>query len=108
VGNEDVLQVAWQERTQVELPCDPAERETQHLDLAVGIAHERGVLALLNAVHDLVGPRAIGAALNALAAEDERQRVNHVRSYSFDELEEAPLASAKDRALKKRLGEMFP
>lgn len=47
------------------------------------------VLALLCALHELVGPRAIGDALIALERADELERVNRVRYYRLDALAKA-------------------
>ena len=47
------------------------------------------VLALLIGAHDLLGPRAIGDAINALDLEDKRLRVNRVRYYDLDALAKA-------------------
>jgi len=65
------------------------------------------VLALLLALHDELGPRAIGAAINALDAKDKRLRINHVRYYSFDELEDALQDVLEDKAQKKRARELL-
>ena len=50
-----------------------------------------GVLALLLALHDGVGPSAIGEAINHLDHKDRRLRINRVRYYGFDELREGLL-----------------
>lgn len=71
------------------------------------LADKDGTLALLIALHDRVGPRTIGTALNALDAEDKRQRVNHVRYYTFAELEKALVAATKDSVTKKWLAELL-
>jgi hypothetical protein len=62
-----------------------------------------GVMALLIALHDSVGPAAIGAAINHVDAKDERLRINHVRYYSFDELRDGLLAIAKGTKAKKKI-----
>jgi len=60
-----------------------------------------GVMALLIALHDAVGPEAIGAAINHLDAKDDRLRINHVRYYTFDQLRDALLATVKGAKAKK-------
>jgi hypothetical protein len=60
-----------------------------------------GVLSLLIKLHDAVGPKAIGAAINRLDREDRRLRVNRVRYYTFRALEEALLRTL-DGAEEKR------
>jgi len=60
-----------------------------------------GVLALLVALHDAVGPDALGAAINHLDAKDDRLRINHVRYYTFDELRDGLLATVKGTKTKK-------
>ncbi len=52
-----------------------------------------GVMALLVALHDLVGPAAIGEALNALDGGGKARRVNHVRYYDLDDFQAALLAT---------------
>ena len=60
-----------------------------------------GVLALLVALHDAVGPEAIGAAINHVDAKDDRLRINHVRYYTFDQLRDGLLATVKGAKAKK-------
>ena len=60
-------------------------------------------------LHDRVGPKAIGAAINALDAEDKRTRINRVRYYKFEELKKALLAVvAKDKDKQKAVEELLP
>jgi hypothetical protein len=62
-----------------------------------------GVMALLVALHDLVGPKAVGAAINRVDLEDERLRVNGVRYYTFDALRDALKQEVKGRRERKAL-----
>jgi hypothetical protein len=72
------------------------------------LATRETVMALWIALHDAVGPKAIGDALNALDAEDKRLRVNRVRYYTFAELKRALLAGAKSDAVRKQISALLP
>jgi hypothetical protein len=48
-----------------------------------------GVMGLLLALHDSVGPKAIGAALNRLDEQKKNTRINHVRYYRFADFRKA-------------------
>lgn len=65
------------------------------------------VLARLIALHDAVGPKAIGDALNTLDDKDQHQLVNRVRYYRMADFHKALLATkaAKDR--KKAIDAAF-
>jgi hypothetical protein len=65
------------------------------------------VLALFIAIHDLVGTRAVGEAINALDAEDKRLRVNHVRYYGLDAFAKALLATDAGKKKAKELKALF-
>jgi hypothetical protein len=67
-----------------------------------------GVLAVLIALHDEVGSRAIGEAINALDAKDQRLRINRVRYYTFAELKQALLDVVKDDAARKQIKALLP
>ena len=56
-----------------------------------------GVMSLLIALHDAVGPRTIGAALNRLEEQKKLRRVNHVRYYSFADFRKALEELAPDK-----------
>ncbi len=60
-----------------------------------------GVLSTLIALHDEVGPQAIGAAMNHLDREGKHQRIGSVRYYTFRGLEDGLLATLKSRKAKK-------
>lgn len=65
------------------------------------------VMARFVALHDAVGPKAIGEALNALDADDRHLLVNRVRYYSMRDFEKALLATKAGRAKKKRIAAAF-
>ena len=79
-----------------------AERERLK-DTAPGGTSRDAVLARLFALHDEVGPRAIGDAIDALDEEDERLRVNQVRYYTFPELEGALVDGTKNKKQRARI-----
>jgi hypothetical protein len=86
------------------------EKERQRLaeaKTAPGRADKNAVLALFIAIHDLVGPRAIGDAINALDAEDKRLRVNRVRYYGLDAFAKALLATEGGKKKAKELKALF-
>ncbi|MFN0125379.1 MAG: hypothetical protein ACKV19_01685 [Verrucomicrobiales bacterium] len=86
------------------------------LELERGLAENRttpslattygGVMALLIALHDLVGPRAIGDAINLLDAQNKHRLINHVRYYTFADFRRAleQVAPAKKNDLAKTFG----
>jgi hypothetical protein len=65
------------------------------------------VLARLVALHDAVGPKAIGEALAALDAAGEHQRVNRVRYYAMRDFQRALLATKAGRGAKKAVDAAF-
>ena len=67
-----------------------------------------GVLALLIKLHDAVGPRAIGTAINHLDRMDERLRIRGVRYYTFAELRAGLLATLDDAEKKRAATELLP
>jgi hypothetical protein len=69
---------------------------------------DKGTLAFLIQLHDKVGPKAIGAAINHLDAQDKRLRINRVRYYTFAQLKEGLLATAKDAKARKEIEGLFP
>ncbi len=66
------------------------------------------VMALLLTLHDSVGPKAIGAALNRLDEQKKNTRINHVRYYRFADfrkaLEEVAPAPDERAAIAKAFG----
>jgi hypothetical protein len=71
-------------------------------------ADRDGVMSLLIALHDRIGPKALGVALNALDREDKRLRVNRVRYYGFAELESALLKTLGDPKARAFVAETIP
>jgi len=67
-----------------------------------------GVMALLIALHDAVGPKAIGDAMNLLDRQNKRLRIKHVRYYTFRELREALLATVKEKSAKEAVAGLVP
>ena len=67
------------------------------------------VMARFLALHDAVGPRVVGEALNALDAKDQHLLVNRVRYYSMKDLQKALLATnaGKDKEKKKAIEAAF-
>lgn len=83
-------------------------RERERLSgVAPSLESEDGVLALLIALHDRVGPRAIGDAIDRLDREDRRLRVNRVRYYGFEALKESLLEGVRAEADRKAVREIF-
>ena len=66
-----------------------------------------GVLKLLLGLHDLVGPRRIGDAMNRMDAKEMGHRINRVRYYGLKDFERALLDGATSRAEKVKIGELF-
>ncbi|GAA5484718.1 hypothetical protein [Haloferula sargassicola] len=67
-----------------------------------------GVLATLIRLHDVAGPRSIGAALNYMEKEAMGHRINHVRYYRFKDLRQALDQTIDDRQTKAAVGEVLP
>ncbi|MFO1008730.1 MAG: hypothetical protein U1F29_01555 [Planctomycetota bacterium] len=65
------------------------------------------VLRKLVALHDLVGPKAIGAAVEAMNAAGKGTRVNRVRYYRFAEFEKALMATDAGKKKVKEIGGVF-
>ena len=74
-----------------------------------GTDSDKAMMATWIALHDRVGPRAIGEALNALDATGECQRINRVRYYTFKDFKQSLLAEvAKDKVKRKAVEELLP
>jgi hypothetical protein len=65
-------------------------------------------MALFVALHDVVGPHAIGQAINALDAGNKAQRVNRVRYYGLEDFRSALLATTEGKAKSKEIKKIFP
>jgi hypothetical protein len=72
-----------------------------------GRGDKNSTLALFVAAHDLVGPRAMGLAINALDTEDKHLRVNRVRYYALDAFARALLATDAGKKKAKELRALF-
>jgi hypothetical protein len=66
-----------------------------------------GVMARFVALHDAVGPKAIGEALNALDEAGRHLRVNRVRYYSMRDFEQALLATKAGKKAKPAIAAAF-
>lgn len=78
-------------------------------ETAPSLADRDGVLALLLALHDQVGPKAIAAALNALDREDRRPRSRTgVRYYLFKDLKAVLLQTVKGPEAKRAVAKLIP
>ena len=66
------------------------------------------VLALFVKLHEEVGPKAIGDAINFLDEEDRRLRINGVRYYAFDDLARGFEKTLKSKKQKKLVEELIP
>ena len=84
------------------------ERELPENKVAPSLQSKEGVMALLVALHDRVGGRAIGEAMNQVDAKNTGRRVNHVRYYAFADLRKALLATLTDDSKRKAVTELFP
>ncbi len=95
---EPLRDARWRNQGALEEECAGAQpgRDTRE-----------GVTALFLALHEELGPRALGDALNHLDALDQRMRRNGVRYYTLRELEQGLLATQKDKARRKRVEELF-
>ncbi|MAF66329.1 MAG: hypothetical protein CMJ84_11820 [Planctomycetes bacterium] len=82
------------------------ERET-HRATEPSLVDRDGVLATLITLHDAVGPKAIGAALNHLEREGALERVNAVRYHSFRKLEEGLVATLRSRKARRAVADLF-
>jgi len=68
---------------------------------------DKGVMALLVGLHDLVGPKSIGAAVEAMNASEKGIRINRVRYYRFKDFEEALIATEKGKKKRKDVEKLF-
>jgi hypothetical protein len=97
---KDVRDVRWRsvefERKQLAAKkVEPGGKDTE------------AVMARLLALHDAVGPKAVGEALNALDAEGKHQRVNKVRYYAMRDFKAALAATKAGRTKKKQIDAAF-
>lgn len=73
------------------------ERANAANQVPPGVKDVASVMALLISLHDSVGPKAMGAALNRLDEQNKEHRVNQVRYYGFAEFQKALEAVAPDK-----------
>lgn len=84
------------------------EKDRKRLEAVAPSGKDRdGVLKLLISLHDLVGPKRIGAALNLMDEKRMGHRINQVRYYWLKDLEKALLAGSKSSAEKKKIAKLF-
>ncbi|MAG59152.1 MAG: hypothetical protein CMJ83_22935 [Planctomycetes bacterium] len=84
------------------------KERTKHAKTKASLDDRSGVMKLLIELHDLVGPRAIGAAINWLDKKDRRLRINHVRYYTFKELRQSFEKTLKDRKRLAGVKKLLP
>lgn len=75
--------------------------------VAPGAKDADTVLARFVALHDAVGPKVIGEALNALDAKDKHLLVNRVRYYAMKDFEQALLQTKAGKKAKKKVEAAF-
>jgi hypothetical protein len=82
------------------------ERALPANQVAPSLKDQPGVMALLIALHDSAGTKAMGGALNRLDAQNKEKRVNQVRYYTFADFEKALIetAPAQRAAIEKAFG----
>ena len=71
------------------------------------VADREGVLALFVRLHDVVGPKSIGGAIEAMNAAGKGTRVNRVRYYRFKDFEDALLATEAGKKQRQEIGQLF-
>jgi len=65
------------------------------------------VMSLLIKLHDAVGAKVIGEAMNLMDEKDAGSRINHVRYYGFDDLEKALKVVVKDTKKRAEISKIF-
>jgi hypothetical protein len=73
------------------------ERAIPANQITPGVKDTASVMALLISLHDTVGPKAIGTALNRLDEQNKERRVNQVRYYGFTDFQKALESVAPDK-----------
>jgi hypothetical protein len=84
------------------------EREKPENRAEPSTRNREGVMALLITLHDTVGAKMIGAALNHMEEEAMGHRINQVRYYGFGDLKEALRKVVENPEDRKEVGELFP
>jgi hypothetical protein len=72
------------------------ERANAALRVPPSTKSYESTMALFLALHDQIGPKAIGAAINRLDADGKSRRINRVRYYTFAELRRALAGTLTD------------
>jgi len=82
------------------------ERALPDVNVPPSTASYGGLMALWLALHDSIGPKQIGAALNQLDAKKQNRRVNYVRYYSLADFQRTlgEVAPDKKAAIAKAFG----
>lgn len=75
--------------------------------VTAGLKDRNSVLALLSGLHDVVGPAAMGEALDALDRGDEVERINRVRYYSMRGFEQALTSTPDGRKKAREIAALF-
>ncbi|MFN0007296.1 MAG: hypothetical protein ACKVXR_05260 [Planctomycetota bacterium] len=86
------------------------EKERELIDRAKtkpSVDDAKGVMALLVQLHDVVGPKVIGEAVEAMSAEEKGIRINRVRYYRFKDFEEALIATERGKKKRKDVEKLF-
>ena len=83
------------------------ERKLPQNQVPPSLKDVKSVMALFIALHDAVGPRAIGEAFNWLEHEGKARRINRVRYYSFSDLKRALNAVVKDEAKRQAAAKLL-
>ena len=83
------------------------ERANAALQVPPSTKNYESTMALLIALHDKAGPKAIGAAINQLDAAGKSRRINRVRYYTFAELRRALVATLTDPAQRAAADALF-
>ena len=72
------------------------ERANAALQVPPSTKNYESTMALFLALHDQIGPKAIGAAINRLDTDGKSRRINRVRYYTFAELRRALAGTLTD------------
>lgn len=75
--------------------------------IAPSVSSTDGVMALLMALHDMVDPKTIGAALNSLDAKGKGRRINKVRYYDLAEYGSAVSTAVQDPQKARAVRTLF-
>src|SRR5204863_8241458 len=73
------------------------ERALPEVQVPPSTASYGGIMSMWLALHDAVGPKKIGDAMNLLDAQKRNRRVNQVRYYSFADLQKALTEVSPDK-----------